>query len=61
MELEDDVLVIRRIHVVYRLTTPQEDKEKVERAYGLHAKHCPVYRSLRAAIDISTELDWIEE
>ncbi len=61
VELEDNVLVIKRIHVVYRLTTPREDKEKVDRAYGLHADNCPVYRSLRAAIAISTELDWREQ
>lgn len=61
IELEGDVLVIKRIHVIYRLATPAEDKEKVDRAYGLHADHCPVYRSLRAAIHISTELDWMEE
>lgn len=58
IELEDGVLVIKRIHVVYRLTTPPEDREKVERAYGIHAAHCPVYRSIHTAIEISTELDW---
>jgi uncharacterized OsmC-like protein len=61
VELEGDVLVIRRIHVTYRLTTPAEDRAKVDRAYGLHAEHCPVYRSIHAAIAISTELDWREE
>ncbi len=58
---EDNVLVIRRIHVVYRLTTPAEDREKVDRAYAVHAEHCPVFRSLRAAIEITTELDWRAE
>jgi uncharacterized OsmC-like protein len=61
IELEDNVLVIKRIHVAYQLATPAEDREKVDRAYGVHAEHCPVYRSLRAAIDITTELDWREE
>lgn len=61
VELEGTVLIIKRIHVIYRLTTPLEDKEKVDRAYGLHADNCPVYRSLRAAITISTELDWRED
>lgn len=61
VELEGTVLVIKRIHVIYRLTTPQADKEKVDRAYSLHADNCPVYRSLRAAIAISTELDWRAE
>lgn len=60
VEQEDGVLVIRRIHVIYRLATPHEDREKVDRAYGLHAEHCPVFRSLRAAIAITTELDWQE-
>ncbi len=61
IELEDDVLVIKRIHVISLLTTRREDKEKVDRAYGLHAEHCPVYRSLYRAIDVTTELNWKEE
>nr|WP_281287743.1 OsmC family protein [Geobacter argillaceus] len=56
--LDGSVLVIKRIHVTYRLVTPSEDRDKVERAYALHAENCPVYRSLIAAIAITTELDW---
>ena len=48
------------IHVVYHLATSKEDREKVERAYGLHAAKCPVYRSLTPGIVITTELDWRE-
>jgi uncharacterized OsmC-like protein len=58
VELEGNVLVIKRIHVVYHLATPEEDREKVDRAYNIHAENCPVYRSIHAAIDITTELDW---
>ena len=58
MELEGKVLIIRRIHVIYHLSTPEEDRDKVERAYGLHAENCPVYRSIGPAIAITTELDW---
>jgi len=47
--------------VVYHLTTPAGDKEKIDRAYTLHADNCPVYRSLIAAIAITTELDWREQ
>jgi len=61
VELEGRVLIIKRIHVTYRLATPSEDREKVERAYAIHAENCPVYRSLCAAIDITTELDWREQ
>ena len=57
---EDNVLVIKRIHVVYHLATTGEEREKVDRAYGLHATKCPVYRSLTPGIAITTELDWQE-
>ena len=60
IEAEGKVLVIKRIHVVYHLETPLEDKEKVERAYAVHADNCPVYRSIHRAIDVTTELDWRE-
>lgn len=60
IELEGKVLVIKRIHVIYHLRTPREDKEKVDRAFAIHAENCPVYLSLRAAIDITTGLDWQE-
>ena len=59
IEREDDnVLVIKRIHVVYHLVTSEEYKEKVFRAYDIHAAKCPVYRSLTPGITITTEMDW---
>ena len=58
VELEGSVLVIKRIHVKYKLATPSEDRDKVDRAFSIHAENCPVYRSLIAAIAITTELDW---
>jgi len=56
----DNVLVIKRIHLIYHLTTSPGDKDNVIRAYEKHATKCPVYRSLIAAIAITTELDWHE-
>ncbi|TWJ16563.1 OsmC-like protein [Geobacter argillaceus] len=61
IELEDNVLVIKRIRVVYHLVTPAADRDKVERAYALHAEHCPVFRSISTAIAITTDLDWGEQ
>jgi uncharacterized OsmC-like protein len=58
VESERKVLVIRRIHVTYHLTTRLDQKETVDRVYAVHANFCPVYRSLAAAIEITTELDW---
>jgi uncharacterized OsmC-like protein len=57
---EDNVLIIKRIHVAYHLSTPAEFKEKVFRAFEVHAPKCPVYRSLTPGIAITTELDWKE-
>jgi uncharacterized OsmC-like protein len=56
VELEGHVLVIRRIHVVLRLRAAEADWETARRVHGIFADHCPVYRSLKAAIEITTEL-----
>ena len=52
---EDGVLVIRRVHVTYRLRAGEEHRETVERVHVMHADRCPVYRTLKNAIDITTE------
>jgi uncharacterized OsmC-like protein len=54
----DNVLVIRRIHVVYHLSTSPDEKERVFQLHAMHAEKCPVYRSLTPGIAITTELDW---
>ena len=56
VETEDGVLIIRRIHVVLRLETGPEHKETAERVHGIFADFCPVYRTLKPAIQITTEL-----
>ena len=56
VETEDGVLVIKRIHVTYRLKTGEENRETAERAHGVHHGKCPVYRTVSGCIDITTEL-----
>lgn len=56
MELEDKVLVLRRIHVVLELRAAAGHREVAERVHGFYAMSCPLYRSLRTAIAITTEL-----
>jgi uncharacterized OsmC-like protein len=57
VELESKVLVIKRIRVIYTgLTVAEQDRAKVERVLAVHAEGCPVARSLRGAIEITTEL-----
>jgi uncharacterized OsmC-like protein len=50
------VLVIRRIHVVLTLKAEESDREVANRVYGFFADRCPVYRTLKPAIAITTEL-----
>jgi hypothetical protein len=50
------VLVLRRIHVTLELRAAAEHRETAERVHGFFAESCPLYRSLRTAIAITTEL-----
>ena len=61
VELEGGVLVIKRIHVRMGLRAPAAQREAAERAHGVYADSCPVYRSLKAAIAITTALDFKPE
>ena len=61
-EIEKDgkVLVIRRIHMTYDLAGTHDDqRETVERVLGFHADYCPVARSIRDSIEITTEVSYV--
>ncbi|MFP3939767.1 MAG: OsmC family protein [Thermoanaerobaculia bacterium] len=59
IETEDGVLVIKRIHVRYLLEAPEDARETVERVHSVHASHCPVYRSIHRAIDVTTSYELV--
>jgi len=54
VETEDNVLVIRRIHVAMRLIAPENAREAVERVHGFYAMRCPLYRTLHNAIQLTS-------
>jgi uncharacterized OsmC-like protein len=56
VELEGNVIVLRRIHVKLELRAAPEHRDTAARVHGFYADACPLYRSLRAAIGITTEL-----
>ena len=56
IELDDNVLVIRRIHVILKLKADEAHRETATRVHGFFADRCPVYRTLKPAIAITTEL-----
>jgi uncharacterized OsmC-like protein len=58
IEAEDGVLIIRRIRMLVRLRADESQREAAERTIEAYAAHCPVYRSLYKAIEITTELEF---
>jgi uncharacterized OsmC-like protein len=60
VETEDGVLVIRRINVAMRLQASPAHRSTVERVHGLYPMHCPLYRTLHAAIALSSTVHIVE-
>ena len=56
IETEENVLVIRRIHVAMRLIAPESARETVERVHGFYAMSCPLFRTLHNAIQLSSSV-----
>ena len=53
---EENVLVIRRTHVRLKLKAEESDRKTATRIHGIFVDKCPVYRSLKAAMAMTTEL-----
>ncbi|HWW87100.1 MAG TPA: hypothetical protein VNZ26_26065 [Vicinamibacterales bacterium] len=60
VETEEGVLVIRRIHVAMRLTSPEDTRPTIDRVHGVYAMRCPLYRTLHRAIALSSSVELIE-
>ena len=56
IELDGSVLVIRHIHVTMRLQTAPENRTVAERVHQIYADQCPIYRTLKTSIQITSEL-----
>ena len=59
IETDEHVLVIRRIHVRLQLKAAEEQRGAAERVHAIFADKCPVYRTLKTAIQITTELVFV--
>jgi len=57
---DDGVMIMHRVRVRYRLRAPADRRAAAERAHTHHVDACGVARSLGAALDISTELEFVE-
>ena len=58
IEIERKVLVIKRIKQTFHLEADEGDRETVERVLEVYADGCPVARSVKESIEISSELDF---
>jgi uncharacterized OsmC-like protein len=57
IETESKVLVVRRIKQTFYLTAGEDDRETIERVLGVYADSCPVARSVRECIEITSDLE----
>ena len=58
MEADGKVLVIKRIRQTFRLAVPERERETVERVLSVYADSCPVARSLKGSIEITSGLEF---
>jgi uncharacterized OsmC-like protein len=59
VELEDGVLVIRRIHVTMRLAASEEKRSTIDRVHAIYAMNCPLYRTLHNAIQLTSSYELV--
>ena len=51
------MLVLKRITITVHLSADEEDREDVERVLEVYEDGCPVARSIRGSIGITSNLD----
>ena len=57
IETENKVLVVKRITTTFHLEAGEEDRETIERVLDVYADSCPVARSIRNSIEITSKLN----
>ena len=61
VETEGKVLVVKRIRQHFHLTADAKDRDTIERVLEVYADSCPVARSIKSSIEISSELEFTAE
>ena len=56
---ESGIPVLRRVHVRYRVPVPEDKREAAERALARHVEKCPTAQSLRGAVEVTAEAEWL--
>ncbi|MGI9103519.1 MAG: OsmC family protein [Terriglobales bacterium] len=54
IESDEGTLVIKRVNVKFTLQAGEDVRETVERVHAVYKDKCPVYRTLKPAMEISS-------
>jgi uncharacterized OsmC-like protein len=57
VELQGKVLVIKRVKQTFLLAANERDRETIERVLEVYADSCPVARSVKDSIEITSKLN----
>jgi len=57
IEKDGNTIVVKRIHVTYHLRLEPDQREAAQRVLGFHVDFCPVARSIRDSIQITTSVE----
>ena len=57
IETEEGVLIIKRIHVHFTVRSNEDKRPVIERLHGVFASKCPLFRSLRSSIQITSSFE----
>jgi uncharacterized OsmC-like protein len=57
VELQGKVLVIKRVKQSFHLAANERDRETIERVLEVYADSCPVARSVKDSIEITSKLE----
>lgn len=60
VEEVDGTLVLRRIHVHFHLEVEEEYRGTADRVHRVFADHCPVFRSIAPAIEVTTSYEVVQ-
>jgi len=55
------VLIIKRIHIEHKLAVAEEHRQVAERVHGIYADRCPLYRSVKDSIAVTSSLTLLIE
>lgn len=63
VEKERNVLVIKRVNIIYKLKVDpailEEKRDAIDRVMRVHPNSCPVYKSISGSIDVTAELELV--